>query len=146
MDNSGQGLMALGFVVSHYMEARHDPALHLVDDDLTSELDRRAGLTPLDDARLRFKQAEHFLARRHRLPFQHPPLRLMDGLLDQGEEALELRSEAAGAPLPGVLRPGDLLLLLRVRSPDAPSGLEGRSHPMGLSHRLARDLEQMWIE
>jgi hypothetical protein len=88
-----QRLVDLGFVVGEHVEAGDDPALDL-------------GLASLHDAGVGFEQTEHLLARRHRLPLQHPPLRLVDGLLDEGEEAVELDREPSGQAPHGAGRSG----------------------------------------
>ncbi len=90
----GQGLLTRGFLVGQDVEAGDDPALHLVKDDLPPELHCGAPLSPFDDPRVGFEQAEHFLRRGHRRPIEHAPLGLLDALPHQREEAVALCREA----------------------------------------------------
>src|SRR5260370_18877641 len=78
-----QGLVTLGFGVAQHVESRGDPALHLVEDDLSPELPGRAAPPPLYDLGVGLEQAEHLLRGRHRLALEHAGPRLPVPFVDQ---------------------------------------------------------------
>src|SRR2546421_7649147 len=66
--------------------ARHDAALHLIEDDLPTKLDQRPTFMAGNSAGMRLKKTEGFLLRGHLLSFQHAAARLGDDPLPQRQE------------------------------------------------------------
>src|SRR5260370_3893423 len=83
------GLPMLGGVFQNLV-ARHDAALHLVEDDVAAKLDERTALVARNGARVRLEEAEHLLARSHLLALQHTTACLGDHALDQWQPPLRL--------------------------------------------------------
>src|SRR6266516_2124846 len=79
----GRDGLAMLVGVLQDLVARHDTALHLIEDDLPSKLDLGASLVAWDGARVRLKEAEHFVGGGHLLALEHARPRLGDDAFDQ---------------------------------------------------------------
>src|SRR5258708_21075571 len=97
------GLPMLGGVFQNLV-ARHDAALHLVEDDVAAKLDERTALVARNGARVRLEKADHLLARSHLLALQHTTAFLGDHALDQSQDPLRLPSYPP-LPLPRPMPP-----------------------------------------
>src|SRR5258707_7808883 len=73
-----------------HLKTGDDASLHLIKGDQPSELDFRSAFMARNDARMRFKQAEHLLFGRDLLALEHSAARLSDHAPHQREELLHL--------------------------------------------------------
>jgi len=131
-----EGLVAIGLPSGERGEAGDNPALDLREHDLTAELHRGSALVPRDEAGVRLKQTQHFLASGDLPTVQHAGPRLRDNALDEGKEVVDL-----GLKPP--CTPGDWLerataLLPRRRQRDA--------HTHYLLHRLLCGLQERLLQ
>jgi hypothetical protein len=85
-------------MVSHYLDglsmlggmfpdlgARDDASLDVVEHDMSSALDQCAARVPGNGTGVRLTDTQRVLFRCHLLLFQHPPTRVADDALNQGE-------------------------------------------------------------
>src|SRR5258707_8319220 len=90
-----QRLSMLGGVLQDLV-ARHDAALHLVEDDVAAKLDQRADFMPGNGAGVWLEEAEYLLAGCHLLALQHTRARLGDHTLDHLHPLFTLAEQTLG--------------------------------------------------
>jgi hypothetical protein len=118
--------------VGEYLVATNDAPVHLLYEDLATELAHLAGLVAGDDLRMLLEEAQEFLWGRKVLTFEDAEARLSNPLLYQRQEVLEALKQASGSTTSILL----LLLLLLLLQPfnDFP----------GLSAARLGDRDQLW--
>jgi hypothetical protein len=117
--------------VGEYLVATNDAPVHLLYEDLATELAHLAGLVAGDDLRMLLEEAQEFLWGRKVLTFEDAEARLSNPLLYQRQEVLEALKQASGSTTSILLL---LLLLLLQPFNDFP----------GLSAARLGDRDQLW--